>query len=77
MARIRPPFDPELEAALEVIHEVNPPTITPERIGALRAIADEYRIADEALLGARRCDLSGTSLPPRRRERRSGAHRQP
>jgi acetyl esterase/lipase len=51
MARTHPPFDRELAAALEVIQQVNPPTITPDRIGDLRAIADAYRIPDEALAG--------------------------
>ncbi|WP_040167805.1 alpha/beta hydrolase [Microbacterium gorillae] len=32
----RPPFDPELEAALAVIGETMPPTLTPEMIPALR-----------------------------------------
>jgi acetyl esterase/lipase len=49
MTRVHPPFDLELAEALTLVHEVNPPTITPDRIGALRAICDEYRLPEEAL----------------------------
>lgn len=34
---VRPPFDPELEAALELVAQMLPPTITPELIPMLRA----------------------------------------
>ncbi|GJF07865.1 alpha/beta hydrolase [Pseudonocardia sp. D17] len=51
MTRTHPPFDPELEAALRLVHQVNPPTVTSERIADLRAITDAYRIAEESLAG--------------------------
>ncbi|MEE1760848.1 hypothetical protein [Streptomyces sp. SP18BB07] len=36
MTMAPPPFDPELAARLDAIHEVLPPTITPEMIPAGR-----------------------------------------
>ena len=37
-ANVRPPYDPELEAALAVIGDQLPPTITPDMIAAMRAV---------------------------------------
>jgi hypothetical protein len=46
MTRTHPPLDPELAAALTVVHEQLSPSVTPEDIEALRAnpmlaVADE------------------------------------
>ncbi|UOR02770.1 alpha/beta hydrolase [Leucobacter allii] len=43
-----PPFDPELGAALAVLAEVSPPTITPEMIPAMRTGNPALAIDDDA-----------------------------
>lgn len=51
MSLTRPPFDPELEAALSVLAEAMPPTITPEMIPIMRQ-APVFEDAREVLTGA-------------------------
>jgi len=42
-----PPFDPELAAALGLVAEMIPPTLTPEMIPALRQMPDDPTLADQ------------------------------
>ncbi|WP_317451750.1 alpha/beta hydrolase [Microbacterium sp. NIBRBAC000506063] len=48
-----PPFDPELNAALDLIAEMIPPTVTPEMIPALRQMPEDPTFAEQvAAVGA-------------------------
>lgn len=61
-ALARPPFDPELEAALSVLADVLPTTITPEHIQPMREsalVAVTPEMIDEAGLEARDLTISG------------------
>jgi len=59
-----PPFDPELAAALAVLHENLSPTLTPEMLSAIRTLESAMpRLSDEELARGGRFTVAERSVP--------------